>query len=150
MMKKSVIFTMGIFLILGTIGHASDVQKEKEAIKEIIQYSLIDGYLNKYDVPMIEKGIHPEFVILEKHNGKLRKRTYSDLMAYVKKVKPQRPDGRRVKVTIKILSVDVVGEIGCAKVEFYVGTTLHGTDYITLMKFDNQWKIMASIAHENE
>ena len=134
--------------MLGIAVEASDSHKEKEAIKEIIQYSLIDGYLNEYDIPKIEKGIHPEFFIMEKQDGKLNKKTYSDLMAYVKKVKPQRPNGRRVKVTIKILSVDVVGEIGCAKVEFYVGSTLHGTDYISLMKFDNQWRLMVSIAQE--
>ena len=149
-MNKGKIVTLGLILMLGISAEAADCLKDKEAIKEIIQYSLIDGYLNEYDIPKIEKGIHPEFFIMEKQDGKLKKRTYSDMMAYVKKVKPQRPMGRRVKVTIKILSVDVVGEIGCAKVEFYVGPTLHGTDYLSLMKFDNQWKLMASIAQENE
>ena len=149
-MKKGIIVTLDLILMLGIAVEASDSHKEKETIKEIIQYSLIEGYLNEYDIPKIEKGIHPEFFIMEKQDGKIKKRTYSDMMAYVKKVKPQRPNGRRVKVTIKILSVDVVGEIGCAKVEFYVGPTLHGTDYISLMKFDNQWKLMASIAQEKQ
>ena len=150
-MKKGIIFILCTVLLSGAIIYGSNqVNEEKEAIKGIIQYSLIDGYLNEYDIEKMKKGIHPEFTIMELHNGELSKRKFEDLLAYAKRVKPQRPNGRRVKVTIKILMVDVVGDIGCAKVEFYVGSTLHGTDFITLMKFKNHWKLMTSIAHEHK
>jgi hypothetical protein len=122
---------------------------EKASIKEVIQDALVDGYLNKYDIEEMEKGIHPEFRIMEVRNNALSKRGYKDMLDYVERVKPSRPEGRRVKVTISILSVDVIGNIGCAKVEFYDGSVLHGTDFITLMKFDDGWKLVGSVACEH-
>ncbi len=80
----------------------------------------------------------------------LSKRGFEDLVAYARRVKPQRSNGRRVRVATYVLAVDVVGGIGCSKVEFYVGSTLHGTDFITLLKLKSGWKLVASIAYENE
>lgn len=126
-----------------------NVEEEKEAIQEVIQAALVDGYLNNYDVDEMEKGIHPEFRSMEVRNNSLSQRRYEDLLAYVERVKPIRPHGRRVKVTVEFLMVDVIGNIGCAKVEFYDGATLHGTDFITLMRFDDGWKILGAIAYEH-
>ena len=133
---------------------SNDISSEKldeeiKTIKKIIQNSLVDGYMNNYDVKEIKKGIHPEFIIRELQNNRLSQRGFDDLLNYVERVKPTRPNGRRTKVTIEFLSVDVVGNIGCAKVEFYDRSTLHGTDYITLMKFDDGWKIIAAIANQH-
>ena len=97
----------------------------------------------------MEKGIHPDFRILELQDNELSKRGYPELVEYVNRIKPERPEGRRVKVNIKVLSVDVIGNIGCAKVEFYVGTDLHGTDFITLVKFKEGWKLVGSVACEH-
>lgn len=129
--------------------HEINVEEEKKAIQKVIQAALVDGYLNNYDVDEMEKGIHPEFRSMEVRNNTLSQRRYEDMLAYVERVKPTRPHGRRVKVTIEFLMVDVIGNIGCAKVEFYDGPTLHGTDFITLMRFNNGWKIMGTIAYEH-
>ena len=123
---------------------------EKEEIKKVIQEALVDGFLNYYDIEEMNKGIHSEFRIMELRNNKLSMSEFDTLLDYVKEVKPSRPDGRRVKVTVKFLMVDVIGSIGCAKVEFYDGPTLHGTDFITLMKFEEGWKMVGSVAYEHE
>ncbi|MFC1726704.1 nuclear transport factor 2 family protein [candidate division KSB1 bacterium] len=149
MKKTAIIF--GIILLSGVFLYAVNqvnIEKEKQAVKKVIQDALVDGYLNDYDVEKMKKGIHPEFTIMELRNNELQKRGFSDLLDYVKKVKPERPNGRRVRVNIKMLTVDVIGNIGSAKVEFYVGDTHHGTDFITLMKFEDGWKLMVSAACE--
>ena len=130
-------------------GNEINIEKEKNAIKKVIQDSLVDGYLNDYNTQEMEKGIHSEFRNLELRNNKLSKRDFEDLLAYIKRVKPHRPNGRRVKVTVKFLMVDVIGNIGCAKVEFYDGPNLHGTDFITLIKFENGWKLIGTLAYEH-
>ncbi len=151
-MKKRIGYFLCLILVSGTLFYGLNQlknEKEKEAIKKTIQDSLVDGYLNQYDIEMMKKGIHSEFTIMELNNNKLNKRKFEDLLGYAKRTKPLRPKGRRVKVTIKILMVDVVGDIGCAKVEFYVGTNLHGTDYIILIKFKDGWKLIGSVAYEH-
>ncbi len=140
-----------IILLSGVSLYAlNQANTEKEAIKTVIQSALVDGYLNNYDIEEMKKGIHPEFRIMELRTNKLSKRGFEALLDYAKKVKPNRPNGREVKVSVKFLLVDVIGSIGCAKVEFYVGPTLHGTDFITLLKFEEGWKLMGSVAYEQE
>lgn len=151
-MKKAVILISCLFLMFGTslylVGQER-ADKEKEAIKKTIQDVLVDGYLNNYDLEAMKKGIHPEFTVMEIRNNTLHKRGYEDLVNYVNRVKPSGPNGRRVKVTVKFHTIDVIGNIGCAKVDFYDGPTLHGTDFITLMKFQDGWKLMCSAAYEH-
>lgn len=139
------IFTASIF----AVNQESDSQ-EKESIGKVIREALVDGYLNEYDLQKMQEGIHPELSIVELHNNELSRRGYPELVEYVRRVKPDRPEGRRVRVNIKILNVDIVGDIGCAKVEFYVGSELHGTDFITLMRFADGWKLIGSVAYEHE
>ena len=152
-MKRIFVFAAGLVLFLSTSVYLTGQEtndKEKDAVKKVIQDALVDGYLNDYDLEAMKKGIHPEFTIMELRNNVLQKRGFNDMVAYVNRVKPQRPNGRRVKVTIKILTVDVIGNIGCAKVEFYDGTTHHGTDFISLIKFSDGWKLLTSVACEAE
>jgi hypothetical protein len=146
--RKKSIFLTAIFLL--AISGLNPANTENEEIKKVIQDALVDGYLNYYDIEEMQKGIHSDFQIMELRNNELSKRGFNALLDYVKKVKPSRPEGRRVKVTVKFLMVDVIGTIGCAKVEFYVGSTLHGTDFITLMKFEEGWKMVGSVAYEHE
>ncbi len=129
--------------------NAINIEEEKKAIQKVIQASLVDGYLNNYDVEEIEKGIHREFRSMEVRNNSLSQRKYEDMLAFIKRVRPSHPNGRRVKVSVKFLMVDVIGNIGCAKVEFYDGPALHGTDFITLMRFDDGWKIIGAVAYEH-
>ncbi len=152
MRKMIVLFLcMGILFVVSIFAMNPDENKqEEEKITEMIQNSLVDGYLNDYDLVQMEKGIHPDFSIMELQGNELSKRGYQELVDYVNRVKPDRPEGRRVRVSIKILSVDIVDNIGCVKVEFYVGTDLHGTDFITLIRFKEGWKLVSSVACEHE
>jgi len=151
-MKKLTVLISSVVLLSGVSLYALNnlnIEKEKEAVRKVIQDSLVDGYLNYYDIEEMKKGIHPEFTTMEYRNSNLYKRGFENLLAYAKRVKSSRPNGRRVKVSVKFLMVDVIGNIGCAKVEFYDGPTLHGTDYITLIKFNDGWKIMGLVAYEH-
>lgn len=150
MKKVLTLISCIIFLTCISLFTQNQANAEKEEIKRVIQDALVDGYLNYYDIEEMKKGIHSEFRIMELRNNELSKRDFDALLDYARKVKPSRPEGRRVKVTVKFLMVDVIGSIGCAKVEFYVGPTLHGTDFITLMKFEDGWKMVGSVAYEQE
>jgi Putative lumazine-binding len=40
-----------------------------------------------------------------------------------------------------------VGTAATAKIEFYEGDELHFIDYLSLLKFDDGWKIVSKIAY---
>jgi len=45
--------------------------------------------------------------------------------------------------------VDVVGNAGIAKIEFYKGEKLAYTDFLSLYKFNDGWKLVAKIYQEH-
>ena len=49
--------------------------------------------------------------------------------------------------TVKFLFVDIAGNVAIAKIEFYEGKDLNYIDYLSLMKFEDAWRIVSKIAH---
>jgi len=48
---------------------------------------------------------------------------------------------------VKFLFVDIAGNIAVSKIEFYEGEDLKFIDYLSLIKFNDDWKIISKIAH---
>ena len=75
--------------------------------------------------------------------GKLRRYPISKWVESVKK-KKGKPDFDPLKnsyTTHKFSSVDITGNTAAAKVKIYKKGKLVYTDYLSLYKYDNQWKI---------
>ena len=53
------------------------------------------------------------------------------------------------KVSFKFLMVDVVGNAGFAKIEFYKGDKLAYTDFLSLYRFKDGWKLVAKIYNQH-
>jgi hypothetical protein len=126
--------------------HAEDVNKEKEAVRQVIQSAYIDGIHNLEKVEAIEKGFHPGFNLLGMNqNNMLTKYPIYSWMESVKKRKEQYPDGRpeEEKISVKYNSIDVTGNAAIAKIELYQKDKKIFTDYLQLYKFDEGWRIVS-------
>ena len=51
---------------------------------------------------------------------------------------------------MKFLFIDIAGNVAVAKIEFYEGKELNFIDYMSLIKFEDGWKIISKIAHPVE
>ena len=49
--------------------------------------------------------------------------------------------------TVKFLYVDIDGNIAVSKFEFYEGETLKYIDFLSLIRFEDGWKIVSKISH---
>ena len=138
-----------IFLILPVFLFAQDT--EKEAIKKVIQTSYVDGLQNKGPVADIEAGFHPGFELLGMRNGELTKwPIYSWISYHEKKLaEDANPPKDNEKVTAKFPMVDVTGNAGIAKVELFRDGEKIFTDYLSLYKFEDGWKIVSKIYHDH-
>lgn len=129
----------------------AEIKKEQEAIKTVIQSAYVDGLQNEGDVAKIDAGFHPAFNLLGIGQGQ----TIWALPIYTWKENILRdkasgkiPRTGEKKVSIKFLSVDVTGTAAMAKIEFYVGTKLTYVDYLSLYKFEDNWKIVNKIFYK--
>ncbi|MGD2091271.1 MAG: nuclear transport factor 2 family protein [Candidatus Aminicenantes bacterium] len=128
-----------------------DMEKEKAAIKKVILSAYRDGIVNVGDVEAIKKGFHPEFNLLglNKDKSGIWKLPIANWAKDVEKRKKEGKYPPKEKVSFKFLLVDVVGNAGFAKIEFYKGEKLAYTDFLSLYKFNDGWKLVAKIYHQH-
>lgn len=152
-MKKTILFTILALIVNVFCFSQSDaeIKNEQEAIKKVIQSAYVDGLQNEGDMAKIDAGFHPSFNLLGIGQGQ----TIWALPIYTWKENVLRdkangkiPRTGDKQVNIKFLNVDVTGTAAMAKIEFYVGTKLTYVDYLSLYKFEDNWKIVSKIFYK--
>jgi len=126
---------------------AQEKASDKEIILKTIDKAYVQGIQNIKDVANIEKGFHPGFNLLGvDQNNQLTKfpiYTWNDL------VKKREASGKmpEVETTAKYPLVDITGNAAIVKVELYREGKMIFTDYLSLYKFEEGWRIVAKIYH---
>jgi len=126
--------------------------EEKEAIKNVITSAYVNGLQNKGPVKDIEAGFHPGFNLLGMRNNELTKwPIYSWVQYHENKLKedPTPPTAEEI-VTSKFPMIDITGNAAVVKVELFKGGNQIFTDYLSLYKFEEGWKIVSKIYFRHE
>tara|TARA_R110001583_G_scaffold16041_4_gene65139 strand:+ start:8466 stop:8918 length:453 start_codon:yes stop_codon:yes gene_type:complete len=147
-MKKITSLLVMLFVI--NLAFAQDLNEEKKAIKNVIQTSYVEGLQNEGNLEKIDQGIHPDFLLLGIGEGdnmwKLPIDEWKEKTE--KKLKEGKLPRKEKPITVKFLSIDITGTAAVAKIEFYVGEKLTYIDYISLYKFDGNWKMVNKIFYK--
>ena len=148
-MKKA---ACALLLALGISGTTfADTDNENiEEIKKVIQTAYVDGILNLGNVRDIKKGFHPDFGLLYVRENQLGKLTRDRWLQKVEQVKKEKTTSPEKKASVTFLYVDAVGDTGMAKFEVRRGSKLVYTDYLTLLKFAEGWRIVSKISHHHK
>lgn len=120
---------------------------EEEAIKALVQKAYVDGLINLGDLEKTREGFHPDFVLLSVQEGKLTRLPIADWIAATEKRKAQGQESPQM--SCKILQVDVTGNAAVVKLELHRGDIHIFTDYLTLYKFPDGWKIVGKIYYRH-
>lgn len=147
---KHIILTTLVVLCTATLVFSQG--KEEEAIKKVITISYVEGLQNKGTVEDIEKGFHPGFELLGVRNNELTKwPIYSWVEYHGKKLEADpAPPAEEDRMTAEFPLVDVTGNAAIAKVELYKGGRMIFTDYLSLYKFEDGWKVVSKIYHKHD
>jgi len=135
------VFSISSFNIL----FAQD-EDQKELIKNVIQSAYVDGLCNNADADAVNKGFHPGFTLLGVGNGNIM--WSYPIYSWMESAKNGKKKGLKYSfqnelTTIKFLFIDVSGTAAVAKIEFYEGNVLKFIDYLSLLKFEDGWKIVS-------
>ena len=146
MKKETPVFIL-VFLLMFSLtwSEKSNIEKEKSAIKKVILSAYRDGICNVGDIEAIKNGFHPGFNLLGMGKDDLWK---LPIYSWIKSVEKKKKEGKfpaKVKVGFKFLLIDVVGTAAVVKIGFYKGKKLTYTDYLSLYKFPDGWKIVNKI-----
>ena len=149
-MKKLSLLVIVLFSSLIHLYAQDEVQKEQELIKKVIQEAYVDGLCNNADAEAVNKGFHPGFTLIGAGQGNTMWKY--PIYNWIENAKAGKKKGLKYSfqnefTTVKFLFVDVVGTIATAKIEFYEGDSLNYIDFLSLLKFEDGWKIVSKIAY---
>lgn len=130
---------VGGVLAAGTAWGAAGGADEAGARKAVELY--LRGHATGTVEPFRE-AFHPEMKMFFNRDGAFMQRTAAEYLAGVSgKAAPD--EARRKR---RIVSLDVTGDVGVAKVELDYPEALL-TDYLTVMKVDGTWRIVNKVFH---
>lgn len=134
-----------LFLALLSSASMAGVVEEEDAVKKAIEECYIRGIHIDRDIPSIKKGFHPEFNMLIYKDDEIRKLPIDDWIKSIEESKKKNPGKPKHETTWKFPMVDVTGNAAVAKVEIYRDGKHIYTDYMSLYKFEDGWKIVSKI-----
>ena len=149
-MKKTILLSLIIFWSFSALFAQNEQTEEKELIKQVIQSAYVDGLCNNADEEAINKGFHPGFELLSAGKGNTMWKL--PIYNWIEIAKEGKDKGNKYSfqneyTNVKFIFIDIAGNVAVAKIEFYEGEELNYIDYLSLMKFEDGWKIASKIAH---
>jgi hypothetical protein len=121
------------------------IEDENIAIKNVIKSAYIDGIHNLGDIQAIKDGFHPGFDLLIQDKGHLSFLPIYTWIEMVEQRKAENPNGPAEKTSVEFVSIDITGTAAVAKIDLFRGGKKIFTDYLSLYKFDENWKIVSKI-----
>jgi hypothetical protein len=141
-----IIAALAAFLVNPAAAPAQGASEE-DAIRALVQTAYVDGLQNLGDLEKTKAGFHPDFVLLGLRDGALTRLPIAEWIASAGK---RKADGARPPLTTcKFLTVDVTGSAASVKLELHQNDKRIFTDYLSLYKFPDGWKIVGKIYYRH-
>ena len=118
---------------------------EKSAVKAVIQSAYIEGVHVRGDASLMRAGFHPDFRMLVLRDGKMTAVTLDEWAGRIEARAKENPNAPPAPVTAEFTQIDVTGNAAVAKVDVYRSGKHTFTDYLSLYKFPDGWKIVGKI-----
>lgn len=155
-MKKFIIilflsvFSVGLLFCSGESNTGGNVvsSAEESAVKNVIVEAYIKGVFINRDTDAMKNGFHPEFSKADYHDDHMHQYSIDQWLEGIERLKTSNAQQPTGTITHKFLFVDVTGNAAAAKTEIYRDGKLIITDYISLFKLSDNWKIIYKIGYE--
>jgi hypothetical protein len=147
MSRHRVITAALIALLVAPVASLAQGPSEDDAIKALVQTAYVDGLQNLVDLEKTKAGFHPDFVLLGLRDGKLTRLPIAEWIASAEK---RKADGVKPPLTVcKFVAIDVTGSAASVKLELHQNDKRVFTDYLSLYRFPDGWKIVGKIYYRH-
>jgi hypothetical protein len=151
MKKKAIILSGALLLVSALVINAARVNAIEEDVKEAVLTGYVHGAFNELNPDAMASTFYKDFAIFSTDGQNLRKYPIANWLESVKRQKSN-PDFKPEENvwTPEFQSVDVNGNAAAVKLDLHHDGELVYTDYLSLLKFDDGWKIVAKVYHRHE
>lgn len=150
MKRPFILSLLALITLLGLAQAFASDHDDTSAIKTLIEKSYVHGAFNELDPDAMRRGFHPDFAIYSPKGEEISKYPIANWAdgAAKRKAKPDF-DPAKNKWAHHFASVDVTGHAAAVKIELSKDGKLVYTDYLSLLKFDSGWRIVAKVYYEH-
>ena len=145
--KTLILILIPLFSVNSLIGQNQNYIMEETKIKNLVERSYLNGALNEMNTEAMYKGYHPDFAIFFSEGKALKKLPLNTWAQLVKQYKNSGDTSGLRTFSYEFLQIDVTETAAFVKLNLVRDNQLIFTDYITLLKFENEWKIVTKIYH---
>ena len=151
--RISISFLVAFLVVLLVVAwsHAlvrSESDVVKDEIRNHVLTSYVHGAFNEQNTEAMREGFHPVFKIHGVSDGALSAYPIKDWIAAIEERKAK-PDYERENWTHRFPIIDVTGDAAIVKVELFHDSEHVYTDYWSLLKFEDGWKITDKVYHRH-
>ena len=145
-MKK--LFILSVILAFGI--NMTAQESDKEAIKKLVLTAYVDGLQNKGDLNATKEGFYPGFDLLMFRNNMVDKLPIYNWLQYAEmnKEKDPEPFTKDELTSCEFEFIDITGTAAVTKIHLSKGGKKIYTDYLSLYKFEEGWKIVSKIYYK--
>lgn len=150
-LKIAGVLSLVCLITFAFITKPSEATLEEEAVKKVVFESYVNGAFNELNADAMEKGFHKDFAIYSAKGEEIDKYPIADWVALTRKRKANNYNPKDTKNVWKhtFAKVDITGGAAQVKVELENQGKLVYTDYLSLLKFDSGWKIVAKVYNKH-
>ena len=147
-MTRTGLFAALALAILAGPVPAPAADGDQEAVKAVVVSAYVEGVHVKGDPALMKTGFHPDFRMFTLRQGALVPVTLDEWAARIEKGARERK-GPAPAIRHEFAQVDVTGNAAVARVELYRDGKHVFTDYLSLYRFPDGWKIVSKIFHSH-
>jgi hypothetical protein len=145
---KKLLYVLIVLMVLLTLSFAGQTSEKKEcddkevkAVQVAIKEFFVKGFYHDRDVEVVKKGFHPNFTMLALREDNVEAIPLSKMIEKLEKWKQKEPEIKNKK-EFKLSMLDVVGNAAVARLDAFSEGKCDFTDYLSLYKFNDGWKIV--------
>jgi hypothetical protein len=139
-MKQIFISLTAILCSIIALAQTSD----ETAVKQVVTSAYVEGIQNNGSIEDIRKGFHPSFNMLRLMENDINPYPIEEWIAVIEKRKSEaKPEAKPIRTEAKFLQVDITGNAAVVKLALFREGKQTFTDYITLYKFAEGWRIVS-------
>jgi hypothetical protein len=138
--------TKGILLaaLLAIPAAVPAAERAEDAVKAVVQSAYVEGVHAKGDAALMRAGFHPDFRMLVLKDGAMSAVTLDEWASRIAGGSRDRLTARP-EIRAEYPRVHVTGNAAQVQVELYRAGKHAFTDYLTLYRFADGWKIVSKI-----
>ena len=140
-----------ILLACGLPAAHAEHDEDTAAIKALIEKSYVHGAFNELNPDALEQGFHPDFAIFSPDGEAIKKYPIADWVDRTRTRKAADDfDPAKNVWQHHFASVDVTGHAASVKIELSRDGKKVFTDYLSLLRFDSGWRVVAKVYQRHE